>query len=242
MDQIPTPEFCCDQCAKNPKCSSWTWVEDAGLTLPGSPSQCWLKGGLPTGKVPKDGVISGIPGAENPHQDDLLVQERWGQCGGKFWEGPKRCRAAWACKERSEWYHQCLPRGEASKLQGEIPNNYVHQSVAAAFGGPGVKADDLCPQITTTATATSTTLTHTVTVTETRTLTTSAAAIDREETPAAIIRTAVSSSAAAAAATETVLPVAAAAGSAMRPAAAASFDRGVAAVVATTTAALVPTA
>jgi len=36
-------------------------VEDARLPGPGIPSQCWLKGGLPLGRVPKDGVISGVP-------------------------------------------------------------------------------------------------------------------------------------------------------------------------------------
>lgn len=165
MDHIPTPEFCCNQCAKNPKCKSWTWVEDAGLTSPGSPSQCWLKGGLPVGKVPKDGVISGIPGAETPKQEGLLVQNRWGQCGGQFWKGPTSCEADWECKERSEFYHQCTPPSKVVQLgsPGEIPNIYVHQSVAAAYGGPGVSAADLCPQATTTVTATTTTRTETST-------------------------------------------------------------------------------
>lgn len=135
MDHIPTPDFCCQQCKRNPKCRSWTWVEDAALTSPGQPSQCWLKGGLPLAKVPKDGVVSGVPAlsappleASSPQKSphDLqslslaeprealmagahLEQMRWSQCGGKFWAGPVKCAAGWQCKERTEFYSQCTP-------------------------------------------------------------------------------------------------------------------------------------
>jgi len=61
LDHIPTVEMCCALCQGNSKCKSFTWVENAGLD--GCPSQCWLKGGVPTQaqKQPKAGVVSGIP-------------------------------------------------------------------------------------------------------------------------------------------------------------------------------------
>eukprot|EP00913_Durusdinium_trenchii_P028837 g27039.t1 len=55
----------------NPKCKSFVWVEDAGL--PGNPSQCWLKGGEPVDKKPKDGVVAGIPPPRQPFQ--MVPQE-----------------------------------------------------------------------------------------------------------------------------------------------------------------------
>jgi len=59
LDHIPDPDMCCAFCQAEPKCKSFAWVEDAGLD--GCPSQCWLKGGEPSDKKPKDGVISGLP-------------------------------------------------------------------------------------------------------------------------------------------------------------------------------------
>lgn len=136
MDHVASPELCCKECAKNVRCRSWTWVEDAGLASPGMPSQCWLKGGRPTGKVPKDGVISGIPKAfvmDSEAGRDLVKQEneatnsavlgpsssaaprthhrqlRFGQCGGKFWRGPTMCPEEFSCARRNEFYSQCLP-------------------------------------------------------------------------------------------------------------------------------------
>jgi len=51
--------MCCAFCQAEPKCKSFVWVADAGL--PGCPSQCWLKGGEPTDKKTKMGVVGGIP-------------------------------------------------------------------------------------------------------------------------------------------------------------------------------------
>eukprot|EP00435_Cladocopium_sp_Y103_P010412 s1035_g2.t1 len=59
LDHIPDPDMCCAFCQAEPKCKSFVWVEDAGLD--GCPSQCWLKGGEPSDKKPKDGVVSGMP-------------------------------------------------------------------------------------------------------------------------------------------------------------------------------------
>jgi len=59
LDHIPTPEMCCAFCQGEPRCKSWVWVRDAGLS--GCPSQCWLKGGTPVKKEEKAGLISGIP-------------------------------------------------------------------------------------------------------------------------------------------------------------------------------------
>lgn len=59
LDHIPSPDMCCAMCHGVPQCKSWTWVKNA---LPdGCPSQCWLKGGVPKTKVPKAGVVSGLP-------------------------------------------------------------------------------------------------------------------------------------------------------------------------------------
>eukprot|EP00443_Scrippsiella_acuminata_P021066 CAMPEP_0115188450 /NCGR_PEP_ID=MMETSP0270-20121206/11016_1 /TAXON_ID=71861 /ORGANISM="Scrippsiella trochoidea, Strain CCMP3099" /LENGTH=757 /DNA_ID=CAMNT_0002601631 /DNA_START=138 /DNA_END=2411 /DNA_ORIENTATION=- len=59
VNEIPSPDVCCELCQKEPQCKAWTWIKDAKL---GGlfPSQCWLKGGLPTSKLKKDGVISGL--------------------------------------------------------------------------------------------------------------------------------------------------------------------------------------
>lgn len=59
LDHIPTVEMCCALCQGNSKCKSFTWVKNAGLD--GCPSQCWLKGGEPTQRRPKAGVVSGLP-------------------------------------------------------------------------------------------------------------------------------------------------------------------------------------
>jgi len=190
MDHIPSPEFCCQQCTQNPRCRSWTWVEDAGLESPGMPSQCWLKGGIPTGKVPKDGVISGVPkaiaarsqqaaadgrrklrgsdedsygpsGAAAPEAHTM--QMRFGQCGGKFWTGPTKCPPQFRCQHRGEFYAQCVPSSDSDSglpsipgmSKSKVPNIFVHMAVAAAFGGSGVTARQLCP-ISTTVTTTTT--------------------------------------------------------------------------------------
>ncbi|CAK9053681.1 Apple domain-containing protein [Durusdinium trenchii] len=71
LDHIPDPDMCCAFCQANPKCKSFVWVEDAGL--PGNPSQCWLKGGEPVDKKPKDGVVAGIPPPRQPFQ--MVPQE-----------------------------------------------------------------------------------------------------------------------------------------------------------------------
>ncbi|KAG5954513.1 hypothetical protein E4U58_007586 [Claviceps cyperi] len=34
--------------------------------------------------------------------------QRWGQCGGKNWNGPTTCVAGTTCKELNPWYSQCL--------------------------------------------------------------------------------------------------------------------------------------
>lgn len=165
FDRIPTPEFCCDECAKHEECKSWTWVEDAGLGGVGSPAQCWLKGGLPVGKAPKDGVISGIPGAQqDPH---ITKQALWNQCGGKYWDGPTECGRG-RCVEKNEWYSQCLPAEGDTKMLSlpgapqedtKLPNIYVHAALTEAYGGEGVAARDLCPNFSTTTTVTTTRLT-----------------------------------------------------------------------------------
>jgi len=42
-----------------PECKSWVWVKDALLV--GCPSQCWLKGGVPTKRRRTHGFVSGLP-------------------------------------------------------------------------------------------------------------------------------------------------------------------------------------
>lgn len=178
-DHVATPTECCKMCQQNDKCISWTWVEDAKLEGGGSPAQCWMKDGMPLGKVPKDGVISGLiadvagdaAGAVSSLQADAserrlaLVeaprdvampvndqQVRFGQCGGEFYEGPTKCMLGWLCQERSPLFSQCVPSpdDEAEKkltLPAEdsaLPNLYVHNAIARAFGGSGLKASDLC--------------------------------------------------------------------------------------------------
>jgi len=59
FDHIPTPEMCCAMCQGEPKCTSFTWVKDAGLK--GCKSQCWLKGGKVVKSKKKVGVVSGKP-------------------------------------------------------------------------------------------------------------------------------------------------------------------------------------
>lgn len=162
MDRIPTPEICCEQCAKEEKCQSWTWVEDARLSGSGIPSQCWLKGGLPVGKVPKDGVISGIPLAKAVQVNGVIsdaasiadiaaAQVRWGQCGGEYWSGPTVCEHSWRCEARSMLFSQCMPPPDTPfpldipDVDKKIPSLYVHIAVSKAFGGEGVGAEALCP-------------------------------------------------------------------------------------------------
>lgn len=184
IDHSPSPDSCCYQCTENPMCRSWTWVEDAGLESPGQPSQCWLKGGEPTGKVPKDGVISGMPKAfaatveffiddvsSRLSWDDVVPpmvlkdgqrQLRYGQCGGKFWRGPTLCPVEYRCAHRSEFYSQCAPEGHEDYVapgitEAKLPNIFVHQAVTDAFGGTGVTAYDLCPIATTVTTTSRTT-------------------------------------------------------------------------------------
>lgn len=164
MEHVPEPAFCCRHCRENPQCLSWTWFEDAELRSGGSPALCVLKGGLPTGKVPQDGVISGVPfgtegrvATERRRLEAGGRQMRFGQCGGMFWDGPSECPKGFGCIQRSEFFAQCLPEGAKDGRLGlppgsktEVPNVFVHQAVAAAFGGEGVTAEQMCPPATTT--------------------------------------------------------------------------------------------
>jgi len=59
LDHIPSPDMCCALCQGVPKCKAWVWVKDALLV--GCPSQCWLKGGLPTKRHRGHGFVSGLP-------------------------------------------------------------------------------------------------------------------------------------------------------------------------------------
>lgn len=59
LDHVPSPDMCCAMCQGVPRCRSWVWVQDAGLS--GCPSQCWLKGGLPVRREPHQGFVSGLP-------------------------------------------------------------------------------------------------------------------------------------------------------------------------------------
>jgi len=59
LDHIPSAEMCCALCQGEPKCLSFTWIQNAGLD--GCPSQCWLKGGTPQGTQVKQGAVSGLP-------------------------------------------------------------------------------------------------------------------------------------------------------------------------------------
>jgi len=171
MDHVPEPAFCCKFCKDNPKCLSWTWVEDAFLKSGGSPAQCWLKGGLPTGKVPKDGVISGVPfGTEGRiptparrlrHEAQAEgTQVKFAQCGGKYWKGPTACPEKFVCKERTEYFSQCVAEGstEANNFglpphaPKAVPNLFVHQAVAEAFGGEDIASYRFCPAATTVTT------------------------------------------------------------------------------------------
>ncbi|KAL4744958.1 hypothetical protein BDW72DRAFT_211897 [Aspergillus terricola var. indicus] len=34
--------------------------------------------------------------------------QRWGQCGGNGWTGPRVCESPWTCTVVNEWYSQCL--------------------------------------------------------------------------------------------------------------------------------------
>lgn len=61
LDHVPSAEMCCAMCQGAEECKAFTWVKDAGLS--GCPSQCWLKGGLPSAKVSKAGFVSGLPPA-----------------------------------------------------------------------------------------------------------------------------------------------------------------------------------
>jgi len=52
---------CCALCQQEKRCLAWTVVlPDVNFT-----GQCWLKGGLPSDKKPKDGVVSGFPRPAN---------------------------------------------------------------------------------------------------------------------------------------------------------------------------------
>jgi endo-1,4-beta-xylanase len=35
-------------------------------------------------------------------------QTRWGQCGGKTWDGPTVCQSPYTCQKQNDWYSQCL--------------------------------------------------------------------------------------------------------------------------------------
>lgn len=55
FDHVPSPDVCCHRCSVVPECRSWIWVPAAGL------NQCWLKGGLPVGRIRMLGHVSGLP-------------------------------------------------------------------------------------------------------------------------------------------------------------------------------------
>lgn len=131
------------------------------------------------GKVPKDGVISGVPSGQaeavdrrlddldfgGDGDDDLSASEaqqqvKYGQCGGHYWSGPQTCESGWRCEVRSELYSQCKPPPDDPSplsipdVDTGIPDLYVHVAVAEAFGGKGVSAADLCPTRTVNPTTT----------------------------------------------------------------------------------------
>jgi len=69
VNEIPSPDVCCELCQKEPQCKAWTWIKDAKLggLFPG---QCWLKGGLPISKLKKEGVVSGLQTSRSASMDE----------------------------------------------------------------------------------------------------------------------------------------------------------------------------
>lgn len=48
------------------------------------------------------------------------LQTHYGQCGGKGYDGPKRCSGGWSCKEQNEYYSQCLEgKSDERELYGQ---------------------------------------------------------------------------------------------------------------------------
>mmetsp|Transcript_7835 Transcript_7835/g.22494 ORF Transcript_7835/g.22494 Transcript_7835/m.22494 type:complete len:1069 (-) Transcript_7835:99-3305(-) len=208
LDHIAEAIFCCQKCREFAQCLSWTWIENAKLKTPGSPAKCVLKGGLPVGKVTRDGVISGAPyGIEGRVESTrrlrasagklgsdtgsdkaaAKVQLRFGQCGGQFWEGPKKCPVDFKCQRLSEVYSQCVPKdAEEAKKAGdkvlkEVPNIFVHMAVTAAFGGEGVTAAQMCPVETTTTTVLTSSSMETAVSSSTQKRTTEKIVVDETE-------------------------------------------------------------
>lgn len=56
----------------------------------------------------------------NSLQHGLLstVQKKWGQCGGKKYNGPTECESGCECIMKNEWYSQCKPK---PIQEGQVP-------------------------------------------------------------------------------------------------------------------------
>mmetsp|Transcript_83128 Transcript_83128/g.235802 ORF Transcript_83128/g.235802 Transcript_83128/m.235802 type:complete len:333 (+) Transcript_83128:2-1000(+) len=89
LDHIPNADMCCTKCQEASDCQAWTWVKDAGLD--GCPSQCWLKGGTPTNKMAKKGVVSGLPRATSREKHMYLHVVVTKAYGGRGVEPEQLC-------------------------------------------------------------------------------------------------------------------------------------------------------
>lgn len=63
VEKVESPEKCCAACQGVPQCQTWTWILDPHHNKMNS--QCALKGGQPTARLPRPDVVSGVPPPRN---------------------------------------------------------------------------------------------------------------------------------------------------------------------------------
>jgi cell division septation protein DedD len=56
-----------------------------------------------------------------PSSGSSTTAQKWGQCGGKLYEGPTQCVAECTCKVESEFYSQCVPTSISSSSSQPTP-------------------------------------------------------------------------------------------------------------------------
>ncbi|KAM7216627.1 glycoside hydrolase family 7 protein [Rhypophila decipiens] len=78
-------------------------VAGLGNVTPGQPGDGGNPQPITTTTRPPTQITTTTPPAPNPTGAD-----RWQQCGGQGFNGPKTCKSPYKCTVINDWYHQCL--------------------------------------------------------------------------------------------------------------------------------------
>lgn len=96
---------------------------------------------------------SRVHACTNPSKPDRTVpahqpiQTQYGQCGGKDYNGPKKCSNGWSCKKQNEYYSQCLEgKSNEREFYGQCGGKDYSGPTKCAYPGTCQKKDEYYSQ------------------------------------------------------------------------------------------------